>query len=167
MQFRQAPEENFQTYMQLDELDCDKHMLVINDGRQYLSIRQKHVSFQLHCEGHDSLHQCNHFCINMNLMDGVEQKVAKFKQLMKLFNKTKEPLPAPLSSQKLKLFKESLQAVYARREDVIYRDIAIVYFGKERVMQEWSESSRALEDYVRFRVKKGLKLMRGGYKDLL
>ena len=167
MQFRQAPEENFQTYMQLDELDCDKHMLVINDGRQYLSIRQRHASFQMHCEDHDPMGQSNHFCINMNIMDGVEQKTAKFQQLMRLFNKTKEPITAALPSQKLKLFKESLQAVYADRENVIYRDIAIVYFGEARVLQEWSDGSRTLEDYVRFRVKKGLKLMNGGYKDLL
>lgn len=167
MQFRQAPNENFQTYMQLDELDCDKHMLVINDGSQYLSIRQKHASFQMQCEGHDPMGQSNHFCINMNIMDGVEQKTAKFQQLMRLFNKTKDPISTPLPGQKLKLFKESLQAVYASLENITYREIAIIYFGESRILREWSDGSRTLEDYVRFRVKKGLKLMNGGYKDLL
>lgn len=167
MQFRQAPEENFQNYLQLDELDGEKHMLVINDGRQYLSIRQKHTSFQMQCEDHDPMGQSNHFCINMNIMDGVEQKTAKFQQLMRLFNKTKDPVSAALPSQKLKLFKESLQAVCAIHENVTYRNIALVYFDEARVLQEWADSSRALEDYVRFRVKKGMKLMNGGYKDLL
>lgn len=167
MQFRQAPEENFNTYLQLDELDGEKHMLVINDGHQYLSIRQKHASFQMQCEDHDPMGQSNHFCINMNIMDGLEEKTAKFQQLSRLFNKTKEPTTAALPSQKLKLFKESLQAVYALRENITYRDIAIIYFDEARVQQEWADISRALEDYVRFRVKKGLKLMNGGYKDLL
>ena len=167
MQFQQAPEENFNTYLQLDELDGDKQMLIINDGHQYLSIRQRHTSFQLYCEDHDPLCKCNHFSIHMNIMDGVDQKAAKFQQLLRLFNKAKKPLPKSLSNQQLKLFKECLQATHAKQDGTSHRDIAVVFFGEERVLQEWSDSSRSLKDYVRFRIRKGMELMDGGYKDLL
>lgn len=159
--------ENFQSYLQLDELDCDKQMLVINDGQQYLSLRKKHASFQLLCEDNDPLSQGNHFCINMNIMDGVEQKMARFQQLMRLFSRTKSPSPKPSPVQQVKLFKEYLLAVYARQDGATYRDIAQVYFGKEHVEKEWTSASRTLKDHVRNRVRKGLELMNGGYKKLL
>ena len=167
MEFQQAPEENFITYLQLDELDCEKHMLVINDGQQYLSIRQRHTRFQLSCEDNDPFRQSNHFCINMNIMDGVDQKIARFQQLLKLFNKTKEPSHKPLSNQQLKLFKEYLLAVHARQRRATYQEIAVAYFGEKRVNKEWSSPSRILKDHVRNRVRKGLKLIAGEYKNLL
>ncbi len=167
MQFQQAPEENFNTYLQLDELDCDKHMLVINDGQQYLSLRKKHASFQFLCKDNDPSCQGNHFCINLNIMDGADKKIARIQQLMRLFNKTKEPLPRPLPEQKLKLFKECLQAVHAWHNGESYRETALIFFGEERVREEWSDNACILKNYVRFRVKKGFSLMNGGYRDLL
>jgi len=167
MQFKQAPEENFQTYMQLDELDCEKHMLVINDGSQYLSIRQKHASFQMHCEDHDSMDQSNHFCLNLNIMDGAEKKIVMAQKLLQLFKKAKGPHCKPLSDQQLKLYKEYLLAIHARQSGATYREIALVYFGKERVNEEWSTLSRILKDHVRNRVRKGQELISDGYKNLL
>ncbi|MPZ41506.1 MAG: DUF2285 domain-containing protein [Rhizobiales bacterium] len=48
-----------------------------------------------------------------------------------------------------------------------YREIAIMIFGEERVIEDWNGASRFMKDRVRRLVAKGHDLMDGGYRELL
>ena len=47
------------------------------------------------------------------------------------------------------------------------RDIAVDLFGADRVEAEWSDPNRNLVENVRYRIRRGLELSKGGYRKLL
>ena len=61
---------------------------------------------------------------------------------------------------------ELLTALDGRLEGKSLRRIAVDLYGEARVAEEW-RSDGSMRGRVRWRVKQALKLMNGGYRDLI
>jgi hypothetical protein len=70
------------------------------------------------------------------------------------------------TAQRLSL-RDALIAFDASAAGLHYREIAALIVGSERVREEWRRDATALKDRVRRAVKRGCRLVEGGYRDLL
>lgn len=68
---------------------------------------------------------------------------------------------------KQRRLQECLTALDAHLSGQSYREIAIILWGPQRVLQDWQGGHGYLKELVRQRVKKGHYYMNGGYLELL
>ncbi|MDQ2102808.1 DNA -binding domain-containing protein, partial [Azospirillum isscasi] len=74
--------------------------------------------------------------------------------------------PPELTPYQASLLRHALQALDAALAGASLRDTAEAVFGPKRVAADWFRSS-PLRDQVRYLVRRGRRLMAGGYRDLL
>ncbi|WP_370540450.1 DUF2285 domain-containing protein [Azospirillum sp. INR13] len=74
--------------------------------------------------------------------------------------------PPELTPIQTGLLRHALQALDAALAGASLRDTAEAVFGPQRVAADWFRSS-PLRDQVRYLVRRGRRLMAGGYRDLL
>lgn len=73
----------------------------------------------------------------------------------------------PTWSRKTLGYRNALIALDARHAGLSYRDTATIFYGEERVANDWSGASRAIKSEMARLVAKGLQLRDGGYRRLL
>ncbi len=79
---------------------------------------------------------------------------------------TGRPPPPELTPIQTGLLRHALQALDAALAGASLRDTAEAVFGERRVAADWFRSS-PLRDQVRYLVRRGRRLMAGGYRELL
>jgi len=63
--------------------------------------------------------------------------------------------------------RDALAALDKRREGCSYREIAIFLYGENAVQTDWSNPNQTMKNRVVRRVKRGYRMMDGGYRKLL
>jgi hypothetical protein len=74
--------------------------------------------------------------------------------------------PPDLTANQTTLLRRSLQALDASLAGASVRDTAAAVFGADRVAADWLRDS-PLRDRTRYLIRRGRRLMEGGYRDLL
>ncbi|MBZ0261138.1 MAG: DUF2285 domain-containing protein [Hyphomicrobiales bacterium] len=76
----------------------------------------------------------------------------------------RKPLSARAPSQRLCI---SLRVLDGRLAGASYRDIAVTFFGHDRVDADWNAPGDHLKNRIRRAAQRGVALMQGGYRELL
>lgn len=137
--------------------DGSEHLL-LTDGQRHL---QMEVAEGTLLEGPVRLH-----CTLKGLVD-IERKVLSLRRLclcrrLGRLPRTLYP-PEPMAARWI----EKLRAVDAVAAGATHREIAEVLFGEERTATEWSRGSDCLRLRVQRLFRDGMRMVRGGYRDLL
>lgn len=157
--------------LSLAKLRADRHVLITPDGKKHIRLSSKDgvaLLFQsgdkgLFREGADIVAELQVSPRAVRLLDAYWASVAAIRSGFKINRNSKLMQPV----EKAELFYQYLVAFDGLTGGKTRREIAVDLFGLERVRAEWSDPNRGMLERVRYRVRRGLSMVNGGYRTLL
>lgn len=144
---------------------CRMVQLTDSSGRKHLRIKGANCSVQFRCAQQ---------AILVTQPIKIEFSVPGFEcpdtyvQAIRRARRVCDARPAaPTWSRKTLGYRNALIALDAHAADMNYRELAMIFYGKARVAEDWSGCSNAMKSGMARLLAKGQRLRDGGYRDLL
>lgn len=147
------------------KVKCQLAVLTCSDFEQHLLFRDGDLSLQIAVTGSDVSNPV-HLLPEPIKPDG-EHHLRGLQRLHSLLSTgclPAEESTAERHSSRLRVVLQSLDGYLA---GMPYREIALTIFGERRVRADWDDPGRHLQDHIRRAVRRGRKLMSGGYLKIL
>ena len=164
---RSAGNRGFGSVVSLGAVRCHKTLLKTVDGGQHVLLRDGRQVAQVRCVGVDI--RVEGFALEVVVDDfpnvGNRQRlIRRFADLYR--GQRVAGSDAGWTVEALR-HRDALAALDRRSEGLSYREIGIFLYGKEAVQNDWTSPDQTMKNRVVRSVKRGLRLMNGGYRALL
>ncbi|WP_245418874.1 DUF2285 domain-containing protein [Mesorhizobium sp. WSM3864] len=151
----------------LAALPCRAAIVITEDGRQHVVLRNAHRHLQLVVEGAEILRPVRLSVDAIWPADRIRQHLNALECLNALQATGQFPdtlFPAEARASRLRFV---LQALDGSLVGASHREIARALLGRQRVQADWTDPRNHLRDRIRRAVRRGHMLMDHGYQDFL
>lgn len=164
---RRAEDPGLGAVVSLNELRCRKTLLKTADGEQHLLLRDGRRVAQLRCLGEDI--RTDPFALELVIdrFPDVEGRLRLIRRLADLYRGRCLGGRAGAWTVEAMRHRDALAALDRRIEGASYREIAVFLYGEAAVREDWNSPDRSMKNRVIRSVKRGVRMMEGGYRALL
>lgn len=164
---RDGEEPAFGSVVALAEVPCRKTLLKTADGEQHLLLRDRRRVAQVRCIGADI--RVDPFALELvvDRFPDVESRQRLIRRLADLYRGRRLGGPEGGWMVEAMRHRDALAALDRRREGRSYREIAIFLYGERAVRDDWNSPDQTMKNRVIRSVKRGQRMMLGGYRSLL
>lgn len=151
----------------LGEIGCRKTVLKTGDGVQHLLLRDRWRVAQVRCVGEDI--GTGPFALEV-VVDGfpdVESRQRLIKRFADLCRNRPPRRPTDGWTVEAMRDRDALAALDRRGEGRSYREVALFLYGEKAVRRDWNDPDRTMKNRAIRSVKRGFRMMEGGYRTLL
>lgn len=164
---RHGRDVGFGGIISLEEVRCRKTLLKAVDGEQHLLFRDRCRVAQVRCVGADIL--AKPFALEL-VVDGFPEIDAYHRlvrRLADIYRNRTVGSPQGRWTVEATRHRDALAALDLRAFGWSYREIAIFLHGARAVREDWTNPNQSMKNRVIRSVKRGFRLMNGGYRTLL
>lgn len=151
----------------LASIGCRKSILAGPGNEQHLVLRNDRHALQILCTGDAVSFDPVAMALVIDTLPEVEPRVRLVRRFAELCRGPGTRTESPDRLRRSLRLGHALTALDGWLNGASYREIAGRIFGAERVATQWGEDRRSLKDRTIRLVRKGRRLMEGGYRDLL
>ena len=164
---RSASDCGFGSVVSLGEVRCRKTLLKTADGEQHILLRDGRRVAQVRCFG-DAI-RAEAFAIEpiVDEFPDVENRQRLVRRLANLFRGREVASAVHGWTVEALRHRDALAALDWRSDGLSYREIAVRLYGDEAVREDWTNPDQTMKNRVVRSVKRGLRMMNGGYRALL
>jgi len=164
---RSSGDPGFGSIVSLGQVRCRKTLLKTRNGEQHLLLRDRGRVAQVRCIGEDI--RVEPFALELvaDEFPNVESRLRLTKRLADIYRN--RPLEHTRSGWTVEAMRHrnALAALDMRFDGRSYRDIAVFLYGEKAVGDDWINPNRTMKNRVIRGVKRGVRMMNGGYRTLL
>lgn len=153
--------------MSLADVRGNTALLKTIGGEQHLFLAGSSRVAQLRCLGDDLRSESFMLEIVVDRFPDVDAHQRIIQPLSKFFRDRGSDWRSDDWSVEATRHRDALVALDLRRDGGSYRDIAMVLYGEASVRGDWSNPNQTMKNRVVRSVKRGVRLMKGGYRALL
>lgn len=164
---RNSEDPGFGQIISLGAFKCRKVLFKALSGEQYLLLADQRRVAQLRCIGEDI--RVDPFAIEIVEVDFpfVDSNQRLVRQFANLYRNRRLSNPRTGWTVEGMRHRDALAALDARRSGASYREIAVFLYGEKAVREDWTDPGQLMKNRVIRSVKRGYRMMEGGYKSLL
>ena len=157
----------FGAIVALNEVRCRKSLLKTVDGEQHLLLRDGRRVAQIRCLGEDI--RVDPFALELivDRFPDVESPQRLIRRLADLYRGRCLGGRGVGWTVEATRHRDALAALDRRNEGWSYRQIATFLYGETAVREDWSNPNRTMKNRVIRSIKRGQRMMTGGYRKLL
>ena len=164
---RSGQDPGFGSVISLGEVRCRKALLKTADGGQHILLQDGGSAIHVRCVGENI--RVNPLVIEVVIdrfpdVEGQQRLIRRFADLYR--NRRTGESQGGWTVEALR-HRDALVALDLRMEGRSYREIALLLHGEAAVREEWANPNQTMKNRVVRSVKRGLRLMKGGYRALL
>ena len=172
---RKAPDPGPENVVRIDTVPCRKAVLRIAGTAQYLVLADAWRAVQMRCEDADTGADiaadigAEPFALEIVLdrFPDVESTLRLARIVADLWRGRPPPKRLREGSVEGLRHRDAIAALDRGMEGWSYREIAVFLHGEAEVRRRWNEPDRTLKNRVIRSVKRGTRMMEGGYRSLL
>lgn len=164
---RQDHDPGFGSIVSLAEVGCRKTLLKAADGEQHLLFRDRHRVVQVRCIGSDILARPFGMELVVEEFPEVDPRHRLIRRLADIYRNRAIGGPRGQWSVEATRHRDALAALDLRMSGFSYREIAVFLLGASAVREDWTNPNQSMKNRVIRSVKRGFRLMNGGYRTLL
>jgi len=164
---RPHKDQGFGGVISLDEFNCRKTLLKSSNGEQHLLLADRRRVVQVRCIGEDI--RVGPFALEpvVEGFPSVESPQRLIRTLANLYRNRNFTKPHSGWTVEGMRHRDALAALDKRRQGYSYREIAIFLYGENAVQSDWNNPNQTMKNRVIRSVKRGHRMMDGGYRKLL
>lgn len=164
---RSTAGRGFGSVISLGEVQCRKTLFKTVDGEQHILLCDRRRVAQVRCVG-DAI-RAEAFAIELIVDEfpDVENRQRLVRRLADLYRDRQIASAVDGWTVEALRHRDALAALDRRSEGLSYREIGIFLYGKEVVLNDWTNPDQTMKNRVVRSVKRGLRMMNGGYRALL
>jgi len=164
---RSSENPGFGSIISLGELECRKTILQTFDGAQHLLLRDQWRLAQLRCLGEEI--SADPFALEIVVDDfpDVETRLRLVKRFADICRNRPPARRQAMWTVEAMRHRDALAALDRRMERLSYRQIAVFLYGDKAVQSDWNNPDQTMKNRVIRSVKRGFRMMNGGYRALL
>ena len=164
---RSAADPGFGSVVSFGDIQCGKTLLKTVDGEQHILLRDGRRVAQVRCLGEDLRVAPFAFELVVDEFPAVESRQRLIRRLADLYRR--RCVGGPLGGWTVEAMRhrDALAAFDRRCERRSYREIAAFLYGDQAVRDEWIDPGQTMKNRVIRSVKRGLRMVNGGYRTLL
>lgn len=137
------------------------------DGEQHILLIDRRQVVQLHCIGDDI--RVDPFALEIVIdrfpdVDGAHRLI---RRLVNIYRGRRADGRVREWTVEAMRHRDALAALDLRMEGRSYREIALFLYGEKAVNEDWTRPDQTMKNRVIRSVKRGFRLMNGGYRTLL
>ena len=164
---RKAADPRLASLVRIDAARCRKAILRIGEDKQYLQFTDRWRIVQLDCTGQDIGGEPFTLEIVLDRFPDIEGSLQLAKTFADLYRNRPAPRRLRDGSVEGTRHRDALAALDRRRQGWSYREIAVFLHGEAEVRRRWNDPDQTLKNRTIRSVKRGLRMMNGGYRMLL
>ncbi len=164
---RETADAGLGSVVRIDAVRCRKAVLRIAEGGQYLMLADPWRVAQLDCDGQDIGAEPFALEIVLDRFPDIEGSLRLAKTFADLYRNRPPPYHLLNGSVDGMRHRDALAALDRRKEGWSYREIAVFLHGEAEVRRCWSDPDQTMKNRVIRNVKRGFRVMNGGYRALL
>lgn len=151
----------------LREVRCRKALLKTADGGQHILLQDGGSATHVRCVGEDI--RVNPLAIEVVIdrFPDVESQQRSIRRLANLYRNRRVGKRQGGWTVEALRHRDALVALDLRMEGRSYREIALFLHGEAAVREDWTNPHQTMKNRVVRSVKRGLRMMNGGYRALL
>jgi len=164
---RNSDDPGLGSVISLAEITCRKTLLKAVDGEQHLLFRDRRRVVQVRCLGEDI--RVDPFALELviDTFPELESRQRLIRRLADIYrNRRIGGLGGGWTVEAMR-HRDALAALDRRMEGWSYRRIAIFLYGEKSVRDNWTAPDQTMKNRVIRSVRRGLRMMNGGYRTLL
>ncbi len=160
-------EPGFGGTIALSDFSCRKTLLKTISGEQFLLFADSRRVAQVRCVGVDI--RVGPFSLEpvVENFPNVESSHRLIRQLAKLYQTSRLSIPNTGWTVEGMRHRDAIAALDCRRTGRSYRQIATILYGENAVLASWALPDQTMKNRVIRSVKRGIRMMEGGYRALL
>jgi len=164
---RNGREPGLGAIVSLNEVRCRKTLLKSVDGEQHLLLRDQRRIVQVRCIGEDI--RIDPFALELvvDQFPDVESRQRLIRRLADLYRGRCLGGSRGGWTVEAMRHRDALAALDLRTEGYSYRQIAVFLYGEKAVKDDWTSPDQTMKNRVIRSVKRGQRMMNGGYRTLL
>ncbi|WP_181847661.1 DUF2285 domain-containing protein [Thalassospira profundimaris] len=164
---RDGKDRGFGSVVSLPEIACRKTLLKTADGEQHLLLRDRRRVAQVRCVGQDI--RVDPFALELvvDQFPDVESRQRYIRRFADLYRGRRLGGPKSGWTVEAMRHRDALAALDRRMEGYSYRKIAVFLYGEKAVGDDWTSPDQSMKNRVIRSVKRGARMMNGGYRALL
>jgi len=164
---REARDPGFGIVVSLRELGSRRTLLKTGDNKQHLILRDRRHVIQVFCRGADI--QADPFAIELvvDQFPEVESRLRMLKAMANIYRQRRIGRGTGAWTVEAMRHRDALAALDRRMEEYSYRQIAVFLYGEKSVRDDWTAANQSMKNRVIRSVRRGFRMMKGGYRTLL
>lgn len=164
---RNSGDPGFGSIVSLGQVRCRKTLLKTKDGEQHLLFRDRGRVVQVRCVGEDIPVEPFALEIVVDKFPNIESRQRLTKRFADIYrNRSLGRTHSGWTVEAMR-DRDALAALDMRLEGRSYRVIAVFLYGEKAVRDDWINPNRTMKNRVIRSVKRGVRMMNGGYRTLL
>ena len=164
---RNSDDPGLGSVISLAEITCRKTLLKAVDGEQHLLFRDRRRVVQVRCLGEDIRGDPLAPELVIDTFPELESRQRLIRRLADIYrNRRIGGLGGGWTVEAMR-HRDALAALDRRMEGWSYRRIAIFLYGEKSVRDNWTAPDQTMKNRVIRSVRRGLRMMNGGYRTLL
>lgn len=164
---RNGEDRGFGAIISLTDVRCRKALLKTVDGEQHILLCDGRRAAQVRCVGIDI--RIDPFALELVVdhFPDVDSRQRLIRRLADLYrNRPLRSLAGGWTVEAMR-HRDALAALDLRMEGQSYREIAVFLYGEKAVLLDWNSPDQTMKNRVIRSVKRGYRMMNGGYRSLL
>ena len=157
----------FGSIVSLGKFQDQKTLLKTVDGKQHLLLRDQRRVAQVLCIGEDI--RVDPFALEpvINEFPNIERRYRLIRRLADFYrNRHHSGLKVGWAVEAIR-HRDALAALDQRQQGRSYREIAVFLYGENVVQTDWTNTNQTMKNRVIRSVKRGNRMMDGGYRKIL
>lgn len=151
----------------LGDITCRKTILNMPDRVQHVLLRDQSRIVQLQCRGEEIGAYPFVLEVVIDVHGNIKRQLRLIKQLADLCENRKPSYSQLSWTVEATRHRDALAALDLRMAGRSYRQIAIFLYGEKAVREDWINPDQTMKNRVIRSVKRGTRMMNGGYRTLL
>ncbi len=164
---RNSGDRGFGSVISLDDIQCRKTLLKATDGEQHLLLHDQRRVAQVRCIGEDIRVEPFALELVVDEFPNVESRQRLTKRFADIYRNRSLGRTRSGWTVEAMRHRDALAALDMRLEERSYREIAVFLYGEKAVRDDWINPNRTMKNRVIRSVKRGFRMMNGGYRTLL
>jgi hypothetical protein len=164
---RNSGDRGFGSVVSLDDIRCRKTLLKAADGEQHIIFHDQQRVAQVRCVGEDIRVEPFALELVVDEFPNVESRQRLTKRFADIYRNRPFGLPKDGWTVESMRDRDALAALDMRLDERSYREIAVFLYGEKAVRDDWIKPDRTMKNRVIRSVKRGFRMMNGGYRTLL
>lgn len=164
---RRSDDRSLGVIISLNEVQSRKTLLKAVDGEQHLLLRDERRVAQVRCLGDDIRVEPFALELVVDRFPDVDSPQRLIRRLADIYrNRRIGERKAEWTAEAIR-HRDALAALDKRMAGCSYREIAVFLYGEKAVKEDWNNPNQTMKNRVIRSVKRGQRMMNGGYRTLL
>ena len=164
---RSTAGREFGSVVSLGEVQCRKTLLKTVDGEQHILLCDRQRVAQVRCLGDPIRAEAFAIELIVDEFPDVENRQRLVRRLADLYRDRRISGAVDGWTVEALRHRDALAALDWRSEGLSYREIAVRLCGEDAVREAWTNPDQTMKNRIVRSVKRGLRMMNGGYRALL